>query len=358
MTEIWSMQDSPIRLTAYSHGAGCGCKLSPAVLHGILSAVDRSERFPTLLVGNETKDDAAVVDLGDGTGLITTTDFFMPIVDDPRTFGRIAAANAISDVYAMGGTPLVAIAILGWPLDKLPEAVAGEVVDGGRSICSEAGIPLAGGHSIDCPEPIFGLAVTGRVPLDRLRRNDGGQPGDVLFLTKPLGVGMITTAEKRGAVDPTDLAAAVASMQGLNTLGPALAALPGVHALTDVTGFGLLGHLLEMCEGAGCGAELVPDAVPTLHPEALRRYHAAGCVPGGARRNWASYSDRVESPEGFTRDLLCDPQTSGGLLVSASPAAAPDVATLLAAAGLPHRPIGRMTAAPAPGSPRIRCVNN
>ena len=205
MTEIWSMQESPIRLTAYSHGAGCGCKLSPAVLHGILSAVDRSERFPTLLVGNETKDDAAVVDLGDGTGLITTTDFFMPIVDDPRTFGRIAAANAISDVYAMGGTPLVAIAILGWPLDKLPEAVAGEVVDGGRSICSEAGIPLAGGHSIDCPEPIFGLAVTGRVPLDRLRRNDGGQPGDVLFLTKPLGVGMITTAEKRGAVDPTDL---------------------------------------------------------------------------------------------------------------------------------------------------------
>jgi selenide,water dikinase len=347
------MQESPIRLTAYSHGAGCGCKLSPAVLHGILSAVDRSERFPALLVGNETKDDAAVVDLGDGTGLITTTDFFMPIVDDPRTFGRIAAANAISDVYAMGGTPLVAIAILGWPLDKLPEAVAGEVVDGGRSICSEAGIPLAGGHSIDCPEPLFGLAVTGRVPLDRLRRNDGGQPGDVLFLTKPLGVGMITTAEKRGAVDPTDLAAAVASMQGLNTLGPALAALPGVHALTDVTGFGLLGHLLEMCEGAGCAAELDPDAVPALHPDALRRYHAAGCVPGGARRNWASYSTRVESVDGFARDLLCDPQTSGGLLVSASPATAPDVAALLAAAGLPHRPIGRMTAAPAPGAPWI-----
>jgi len=348
------MQESPIRLTAYSHGAGCGCKLSPAVLHGILSAVDRSERFPALLVGNETKDDAAVVDLGDGTGLITTTDFFMPIVDDPRTFGRIAAANAISDVYAMGGTPLVAIAILGWPLDKLPEAVAGEVVDGGRSICSEAGIPLAGGHSIDCPEPLFGLAVTGRVPLDRLRRNDGGQPGDVLFLTKPLGVGMITTAEKRGAVDPKDLAAAVASMQGLNTFGPALAALPGVHALTDVTGFGLLGHLLEMCEGAGCAAELDPDAVPALHPDALRRYHAAGCVPGGARRNWASYSTRVESVDGFARDLLCDPQTSGGLLVSTSPATAPDVAALLAASGLPHRPIGRMTAAPAPGAPWIR----
>ncbi|MGA1374915.1 MAG: selenide, water dikinase SelD [Flavobacteriales bacterium] len=350
------MHETPIRLTAYSHGAGCGCKLSPAVLHGILSAVDRSERFPGLLVGNETKDDAAVVDLGDGTGIITTTDFFMPIVDDPRTFGRIAAANAISDIYAMGGTPLVAIAILGWPLDKLPEHIAGEVVDGGRSICSEAGIPLAGGHSIDCPEPIFGLAVTGRVALDRLKRNDTGQPGDLLFLTKPLGVGILTTAEKRGIVAPEDHAAAVASMQRLNTLGPTLAALPGVHSLTDVTGFGLLGHLLEMAEGSGCGAELEPGAVPTLHPAALATYHAAGAVPGGARRNWSSYSDRVESLDGFARDLLSDPQTSGGLLIAASPAAAPAVQRTLRDAGLPDRPIGRLTPPPLAGTPTIRFV--
>jgi selenide,water dikinase len=337
------MHETPIRLTAYSHGAGCGCKLSPAVLHGILSAVDRSERFPGLLVGNETKDDAAVVDLGDGTGIITTTDFFMPIVDDPRTFGRIAAANAISDIYAMGGTPLVAIAILGWPLDKLPEHIAGEVVDGGRSICSEAGIPLAGGHSIDCPEPIFGLAVTGRVALDRLKRNDTGQPGDLLFLTKPLGVGILTTAEKRGIVAPEDHAAAVASMQRLNTLGPILAALPGVHSLTDVTGFGLLGHLKNLCDASHVTAELDLARIPFL-PHA-RELAVAGRVPGGSRKNlaWLAPTLDAEGVPEVDRLLLADAQTSGGLLLAApSEEAATSLAAALTAEGHAAAVIGRL----------------
>ena len=334
----------PIRLTQFSHGAGCGCKLSPAVLHDILSRVDRSESFPRLIIGNETRDDAAVMDLGDGTGIISTTDFFMPIVDDARTFGRIAAANAISDIYAMGGTPLMAIAILGWPLGKIPESVAGEVIDGGRSICSEAGIPLAGGHSIDSPEPIFGLAVTGRVRLDRLKANAAGKAGDLLYLTKPLGVGILSTAQKRGVVRPEDLALAVASMQQLNVAGEPLAALTGVHALTDVTGFGLLGHLLEMCDGAGLEAHLDPAAIPMLAGDRLRAYHADGCVPGGAKRNWDSYGRRCQAIEGFTRDLLCDPQTSGGLLVAVAPDHAPAVEALLTAYPAAARPIGHLAA--------------
>lgn len=334
------MQD--IKLTAFSHGAGCGCKLSPAVLHNILSTVDRSETFPNLLIGNDTKDDAAAVDLGDGTAIISTTDFFMPIVDDPRTFGRIAAANAISDIYAMGGEPLMAIAILGWPLGQIPETIAGAVVDGGRSICSEAGIPLAGGHSIDSPEPIFGLAVTGRVPIAHLKANATARPGDVLFLTKPIGVGMIATAEKQGKVDPADLAAAAASMQRLNTIGADLARLDGVHAMTDVTGFGILGHLVEMCEGAQVSSTLRFADIPLLEPERLRAYHEAGCVPGGSRRNWSSYGHHVAPIEGFTRDILCDPQTSGGLLVSVAPDTALDVSQRLKAAGLPHMPVGEV----------------
>lgn len=332
----------PIRLTQFSHGAGCGCKLSPAVLHEILSGVDRSEEFPNLIIGNDTKDDAAVVDLGDGTGIISTTDFFMPIVDDPRTFGRIAAANAISDIYAMGGTPLMAIAILGWPLGKIPEAVASQVVDGGRSICSEAGIPLAGGHSIDSPEPIFGLAVTGRVSLDRLKANAAGQAGDRLYLTKPLGVGMLTTAEKQGLVRPEDLALAVDSMQRLNQIGAQLSALPGVHAITDVTGFGLLGHLLELAEGAGLSATLDLASVPLLIGDRLRTYHAQGAVPGGARRNWASYGDRVSPVEGFDRDILCDPQTSGGLLLAVAESACESVERTLRDMGCPAQSIGEL----------------
>ena len=331
-----------IQLTQFSHGAGCGCKLSPAVLHEILSGVDRSESFPSLLIGNDTKDDAAVMDLGDGTGIISTTDFFMPIVDDPRTFGRIAAANAISDVYAMGGNPLMAIAILGWPLGKIPESAASAVLDGGRSICSEAGIPLAGGHSIDSPEPIFGLAVTGRVPLDRLKSNAAAKPGDHLFLTKAVGVGMVTTAQKKGLVTDADLFAAVDSMQALNTIGAKLSQIPSVHAMTDVTGFGLLGHLVEMCEGARLNASVDIQAVPMLSEERLRHYHEEGCVPGGSRRNWASYGKHVASIDGFERDLMCDPQTSGGLLVSVGEAGVEQVVNVLKKEGLPYDSIGRM----------------
>ncbi|MDA0945992.1 MAG: selenophosphate synthetase [Bacteroidota bacterium] len=329
-----------IKLTQYSHGAGCGCKIAPSVLHTMLSGMKSGPHHPTLIVGNDTKDDAAVVDLGDGTGIISTTDFFMPIVDDPHTFGRIAAANAISDIYAMGGTPLVAIAIFGWPIDTLNEVVAGQVLEGGRSICEEAGIPLAGGHSIDCPEPIFGLAVTGRVSLDRLQKNAGAQPGDVLFLTKPLGVGIISTTQKRGDVHPDHLAAAVGSMQALNAVGAELAAIPGVHAMTDVTGFGLMGHLLEMCQGSDTQAVVNGAAVQTF--DGVAAYHAQGHVPGGTRRNYASYGAHIDVPEGYTRDLACDPQTSGGLLVAVHPDHARQVQELLSSRGLPDAPIGRM----------------
>jgi len=306
----------------------------------MLSGMKSGPHHPSLIVGNDTKDDAAVVDLGDGTGIISTTDFFMPIVDDPHTFGRIAAANAISDIYAMGGTPLVAIAIFGWPIDTLDEEVGGWVLEGGRSICEEAGIPLAGGHSIDCPEPIFGLAVTGRVPLENLQKNAGAQPGDVLFLTKPLGVGIISTTQKRGDVHPDHLAAAVGSMQALNAVGAELAAIRGVHAMTDVTGFGLMGHLLEMCQGSGTQAVVNGQAVQTF--EGVATYHAQGHVPGGARRNYSSYGAHIDVPEGFTRDLACDPQTSGGLLVAVHPDNAQEVQELLSSRGLPDAPIGRM----------------
>jgi len=334
---------SDVKLTQYSHGAGCGCKIAPAVLHNMLSGMKAGPHHPSLLVGNDTKDDAAVVDLGDGTAVISTTDFFMPIVDDPHTFGRIAAANAISDIYAMGGTPLVAIAIFGWPIDKLSEDVAGQVLEGGRSICEEAGIPLAGGHSIDCPEPIFGLAVTGRVPIEHLQKNAAARPGDMLFLTKPLGVGIVTTTQKRGNVHPDHLAAAVHSMQSLNVVGAELSAMAACMRMTDVTGFGLMGHLLEMCQGSGTRAEVWGDQVQTF--DGVPEYHAQGMVPGGARRNYASYGQHLDLPEGYLRDLLCDPQTSGGLLVAVAPEHADAVAALLYDRGLPSRPVGRMKSA-------------
>ena len=306
----------------------------------MLKGMKEGPLHPDLLVGNNTNDDAAVVNLGDGTGIISTTDFFMPIVDDPHTFGRIAAANAISDIYAMGGTPLVAIAIFGWPIDKLTEEVAGRVLEGGRTICEEAGIPLAGGHSIDCPEPIFGLAVTGRVPLEQLQKNAAAQPGDILFLTKPLGVGIITTTQKRGNVDPVHMAAAVHSMQTLNSVGAELSAIPGVHAMTDVTGFGLMGHLLEMCQGSNTKAEIYGDQVQTF--DGVPQYHAMGMVPGGTHRNFSSYGHHLDLPSGYLRDLLCDPQTSGGLLVAVAPEHAPVVQRLLAEKGMPDAAIGRM----------------
>ena len=304
-----------IKLTSYSHGAGCGCKLSPDVLSKLLAGASGGV-FPNLLVGNDTKDDAAVVDLGDGTGIISTTDFFMPIVDDPTDFGHIAAANAISDIYAMGGTPLMAIAIFGWPIDKLPAEVGREVINGGRRACEAAGIPLAGGHSIDCPEPIFGLAVTGRVPLAQLKRNSTAKTGDVLYLSKPLGVGILTTAEKRDLLRDEHVGVAANEMMKLNTFGAVAAKIAGVNALTDVTGFGLAGHLLELCDGARLGATLRRDALPTL--PGVPTYLKLDCVPGGTHRNFQSYGSQICFGDGAEEDyrLICDPQTSGGLLIS------------------------------------------
>jgi len=340
------MEKDNVKLTQFSHGAGCGCKIAPGVLDQILGQLGAQANDPRLLVGHGARDDAAVYDLGDGTAAVSTTDFFMPIVDDPHSFGRIAAANAISDIYAMGGRPLMAIAILGWPVDKLAPEVAGQVLEGGRSICAEAGIPLAGGHSIDSPEPIFGLAVTGRVSLDQLKRNGGAEEGDLLYLTKPLGVGMVTTAQKKGLVQQEHLSAAESNMMHLNKVGAALGQIQGVHAMTDVTGFGLAGHGLEMARATG--VELVVDgsALPTLDRRALEGYHASGCVPGGTRRNFASYGQDLilEDTSEFVRDLVCDPQTSGGLLVSVAQEDAKDVEAALMADGGKATPIGKVVA--------------
>ena len=343
---------SPLRLTQYSHGAGCGCKIAPGVLADILSTHTAAPDDDHLLVGNSARDDAAVYDLGDGRALISTTDFFMPIVDDPHTFGRIAAANAISDVYAMGGTPSVAIAILGWPVDTLPAEAAGDVIGGGRAQCAEAGIALAGGHSIDSPEPIFGLAVTGLVDRQHLKRNDTAQAGDLLFLTKPLGVGMLSTAEKEGALQPNDQDRAATSMMQLNRIGEALARLDGVHAMTDVTGFGLLGHLIEMAEGSALSASIDSEAVPLLTD--LTPYLDADAVPGGTHRNWDSYGHHVGPLTDTHRLLFCDPQTSGGLLVAVDPEAVSDVQAQFREAGLDDctTPIGRLEP-PTTSGPRI-----
>ena len=349
------MEKESIRLTQYSHGAGCGCKIAPGVLDRILGQLGVQADDPGLLVGHGARDDAAVYDLGDGTAAVSTTDFFMPIVDDPHAFGRIAAANAISDIYAMGGLPLMAIAILGWPVDKLDPEVAGQVLEGGRSICAEAGIPLAGGHSIDSPEPIFGLAVTGRVTIDKLKRNGGAQVGDRLFLTKPLGVGMVTTAQKKGLVQPEHLAAAEANMMRLNKVGALLGDIDGVHAMTDVTGFGLAGHGLEMARATGVELVVEGEAIPALVREALEGYHAAGCVPGGTRRNFASHGESLilDGAGDFMRDLVCDPQTSGGLLVAVSPEAVNGVQDLLGGEGLHADRIGEVVAGHA-GCLRVR----
>lgn len=335
---------SDIKLTSFSHGAGCGCKLSPAVLDSILARAGKQGKDARLLVGNDTKDDAAVYDLGDGTAIISTTDFFMPIVDDPQSFGRIAATNAISDVYAMGGEPILAVAILGWPLGKIAPEVAGEVLEGGRMACTDAGITLAGGHSIDAPEPIFGLAVTGRVQIKHLKHNSTAKAGDLLYLTKGLGVGMLTTAQKKGIVAKEDLQVAIDSMQHLNKIGADLGRIAGVNALTDVTGFGLLGHLVEMAQASGCQAEIEAQKVPQLLPGILEDYHRKGAIPGGTKRNFASYGHEVEMEDGFMRDLLSDPQTSGGLLVAVHPDSAREVEDLGSKFGLKLHAIGRMSA--------------
>lgn len=307
------------KLTQYSHGAGCGCKISPKILDKILHGNQTSaqSRYENLIVGNDSRDDAAVLDFGNGEAIISTTDFFMPIVDDAFDFGRIASANAISDVYAMGGEPIMAIAILGWPLDKLPPEVAGQVLEGSRAICQEAGIPLAGGHSIDSPEPIFGLAVTGRVRLDHLKQNNTATEGCRLYLTKPLGVGILTTAQKKGILKPEHAHMAPAQMAQLNSFGAVLGKLPYVKALTDVTGFGLLGHLTEMAEGSGLSAVLEFDVVPKL--PVVEEYLALKSFPGGTVRNWDSYGHKIAELTETQRYILADPQTSGGLLIAVEP---------------------------------------
>jgi selenide, water dikinase len=306
----------PIKLTSFSHGAGCGCKIAPSVLEKILStgAGNGTVNDPSLLVGNSTKDDAAVYDLGNGQAIVSTTDFFMPIVDDPFDFGKIAAVNALSDVYAMGGKPLVAIAILGWPVDKIDPEIAGIVLEGARSACKDAGIQLAGGHSIDTAEPIFGLAVTGQVSINHLKKNSSAKEGSSLYLTKPLGVGIIATAQKRGIVSADDMRLAVNSMTKLNNVGQLFGELDYVNAMTDVTGFGLLGHLAEMCEGGGVAAEIEKNKIPVL-PN-IQSYLSQDAIPGGTKRNWQSYGHKIDGVEGNDWAILADPQTSGGLLVS------------------------------------------
>ena len=301
-----------IKLTQYSHGAGCGCKISPKLLDSILKSSREQMVFPELLVGNSSKDDAAAFDLGNGTSVLSTTDFFMPIVDDPFTFGRIAATNAISDIYAMGGKPLMAISIFGWPIEKLSADVAREVIDGGRAVCQAAGIPLAGGHSIDSPEPIFGLAVTGLVENKNLKRNNSATPDCELFLTKALGIGILTTAQKQAKIKQSDIDVAIDAMCTPNTIGYEIAQLESVTALTDVTGFGLLGHLSEICEGSEISAVVEFDKIPTL--KNVKEYLDMGCVPGGTGRNYESYGHKIGNITDEQRDLLCDPQTSGGLL--------------------------------------------
>lgn len=327
------METNTIKLTQFSHGAGCGCKISPAILESILENGSHIPDDAKLLVGNGTRDDAAVYDIGNGNAVISTTDFFMPIVDDAFDFGRIAAVNAISDVFAMGGTPIMAISILGWPVNEIPALLARDVLEGARAVCRQAGITLAGGHSIDSKEPIFGLAVTGMVSLDRIRTNDSAKPGCHLFLTKGLGVGILSTAEKRGSLKPEHSAIARDSMVRLNNVGAVLSGLEAVRAMTDVTGFGLLGHLVEMCEASGVAAKLSYDRIPVLSN--IAEYVEQGAIPGGTNRNWDSYGHKIGVISENQRQILCDPQTSGGLLVAVEPDGVMAYKNIILEAGLP-----------------------
>ena len=303
-----------VKLTQFSHGAGCGCKISPKILDQMLHTSVHYLKDKNLLVGNETRDDAAVYDLGNGQALISTTDFFMPIVDDAFDFGRIASANAISDVYAMGGKPIMAIAILGWPIAKIAPEIAQKVLEGARFICAQAGITLAGGHSIDSPEPIFGLAVNGNVQITNLKQNSTATENCLLYLTKPLGVGILSTAQKKGLLKPEHLQIAPDSMTRLNDIGTFFGTLSYVKAMTDVTGFGLLGHLVEMCEGSGVSAQISMENIPVIAE--IAEYIALGCIPGGTIRNFDSYGHKINELTDYQKNILCDPQTSGGLLVA------------------------------------------
>lgn len=334
-----------IQLTKYSHGAGCGCKISPKILDEILSSNFAMPDNDKLIVGNHSKDDAAVYDTGNGLALIATTDFFMPIVDDPYEFGRIASANAISDVYAMGGKPVLAIAILGWPINVLPPAIAQKVIEGSRSICMEAGIPLAGGHSIDSPEPIFGLAVNGFVAIENIKQNNKAQEGDILLLTKSLGVGILTTAEKKGILKDEHKGVAARQMMQLNKVGEQLGKVKGVNAMTDVTGFALLGHLVEMAEGSGLSAVIEFESVPAIIDD-IKSYIDQKSIPGGTHRNWDSYGEKIGPISDYQKALLADPQTSGGLLIAVAANAVEEVKNILEQNGLGRftNPIGKMLA--------------
>lgn len=330
-----------VKMTQYSHGAGCGCKISPELLESILESSRPALPHPHLLVGNSNRDDAAAYDLGNGTSVLSTTDFFMPIVDDPFTFGQIAATNALSDIYAMGGKPLMAISIFGWPIKKLSAEVGRQVLEGGRAVCDDAGIPLAGGHSIDSPEPIFGLAVTGIVDNKHLKQNSTAVAGCEMFLTKPLGTGILSTAQKRGVIAEGHILPAVESMCTLNKIGTQLAQLEGVTAMTDVTGFGLLGHLSEICAGSDISATVYFDRVKRL-PN-VDTYLAQDCIPGGSRNNFKSYGHKISEMTDQQRGILCDPQTSGGLLCIVKQSYVDDFLSLTAAEGLSLSSFGQTT---------------
>jgi len=342
---------SPIRLTQFSHGGGCGCKIAPGVLSEILAKPPLRGLPPALMVGIESSDDAAVYRVNDQQAIVATTDFFTPIVDDPHDFGRIAATNAISDVYAMGAQPILALAIVGMPLDKLPVDLIQRIIAGGNSVCDSVGIPVAGGHSIDTVEPIYGLVVLGVVHPDKVKRNDGGQAGDVVVLGKSLGVGILSAALKKGQLSTAGYAEMIATTTKLNTPGMRLADLPGVHALTDVTGFGLAGHLLEICRGSKLAATIRFGDVPIL--PAAREWAVQGVATGASDRNWAGYGKDITLPNDFAdwkAKLLTDPQTSGGLLVACAPEAAEAVITTFRADGFSDaRVIGSLAA----GAPRL-----
>jgi selenide, water dikinase len=341
-----------IKLTQYSHGGGCGCKIAPSVLAEMLAALPQAPSYPNLMVGTESSDDAAVYKLNESQAVVVTTDFFMPIVDDARDFGRIAATNALSDVYAMGATPILALAVVGMPIAKLRVETIREILAGGTEVCTAAGIPLAGGHSIDAPEPIYGLVGVGVAHPDHVKRNDRAQAGDVLILGKPLGIGVLSAALKKDALDEEGYRQMVDTATQLNRVGATLGGMSGVHAMTDVTGFALPGHLLEVCRGSGVSAELDFAALPFL-PSALR-LAGQGYATGAADRNWNSYGAEVDLPQGFPewqRKLLCDPQTSGGLLVSCAADQAANVLATFREQGFAAAcVIGKMVA----GKARIR----
>jgi len=338
MNNSYLTEYDSVKLTQYSHGAGCGCKISPKVLNSILAQCKTEFPDPFLLVGNSTLDDAAVYDIGNNQVIISTTDFFMPIVDDPYDFGGIASVNAISDIFAMGGTPLMAVAILCWPVNKLSAEIAGQVIEGAKQACARAGIAIAGGHSIDGPEPIFGLAVTGIAQKDQIRLNCSAEIGCELYLTKPLGIGILSTAQKQGILKEEDRQTARNLMLTINSIGKELGKLGGVKAMTDVTGFGLLGHLIEMCEGSGLSAEIDSTKVQII--ENLGFYLEHKTFPGGTFRNFDSYGHKVGPMTDEQKHLFCDPQTSGGLLVAVTPEGKQEFLDIAAQYGLNPEPFG------------------